>query len=170
MPKTKPKIVTDKVAGLESHQFSRDEHRFAALPVKNLDIARLPRQPRVGNNSRNNSDGVFQFGGTLNYPDPRERYISEVAQHEKQRLQQKRDKLDERINLKRDWIDGMERERWERMSREYVKEQELWKVKHGRTKLGAHSVNYNPITLAYHDTEGGRRLAEQDAKAMVPPT
>eukprot|EP00842_Homolaphlyctis_polyrhiza_P000336 jgi/Hompol1/1302/HPOL_004633-RA len=121
-------VQTDKVAGLESHQFSRDEHRFAALPVKNLEVRMLPRQPRVGNNSRNQSDVVFKFGNSMAYADPKERYISDVARHEKLRLENKRDKEEKRIELKR--------------------------------------VNYNPITCEYHKTEGGRKLAAQDAKAM----
>lgn len=62
--------LTDKVAGLESHQFSRDEHRFAASNVnQNINIKDLPRQPRVGINSRNTSDDVFKFGNTMDYND-----------------------------------------------------------------------------------------------------
>ena len=55
---------TDKVAGLESHQFVRDQHRFNTTGIK-CDPATLPRQPRIGNNSRNTSSTVFQFGGSL---------------------------------------------------------------------------------------------------------
>ncbi|KAI8927793.1 hypothetical protein BC831DRAFT_451094 [Entophlyctis helioformis] len=159
------KTVTDKIAGLESHQFSRDEHRFAALPGPAIDVNTLPRQPRVGNNSRNTSDGVFKFGGPMAYPKGRA-VRGDVAKHEKLRLQAKRDKIQDRKDFKREWLSSIEKERWENMSKEYVKNEELWKGKHSRSKLGSHSVHYNPITLEYHQTDGGRKLAADDAKAM----
>lgn len=75
-----PKIVPDKVAGLQTHQFARDTNRFA-LPsttaqnqngttggVEKKQSSDF-RRPRIGNNSKNESSDVFRFGGVWAYPD-----------------------------------------------------------------------------------------------------
>lgn len=61
-------MYTDKIAGLQSHQFVRDENRYAmrAFPIKE---GLLPRQPHIGNNARNNSHKVFTFGNSMAYAD-----------------------------------------------------------------------------------------------------
>jgi hypothetical protein len=60
-------MIYEKAAGLESHQFTREEHRFNAINERQLDYSNIPRQPRVGLNTRNDSDGVFQFGNKLGF-------------------------------------------------------------------------------------------------------
>ncbi|KAJ1330315.1 hypothetical protein BSLG_009451 [Batrachochytrium salamandrivorans] len=93
-------IPIHKTAGLESSQFSRDGNYFSAQSNMGLDAKTLPRQPRVGNNVRNTSDTVFQFGSSMEYKDPQERYNTQVSSHEQGRKHQNRVKLDQRIALK----------------------------------------------------------------------
>ena len=56
---------TEKVAGLESHQFVRDDYRFNVSRKQHSSA--LPRQPRVGSNSRNSSDSVFTFANAHDF-------------------------------------------------------------------------------------------------------
>ncbi|KAI8850323.1 hypothetical protein BC829DRAFT_165404 [Chytridium lagenaria] len=39
-------------------------------------------------------------------------------------------------------------------------------MEHKGSKIGKNSVNYNPITLEYHQTDAGKKLAEEDAKSL----
>jgi hypothetical protein len=100
-------VVLDKTAGLESHQFSREENRFNTIanpvPLKNI------RQPRVGFNTRNNSNTVFQFGSNHGYQRGIKKLIldlerfsfSPIDQAEKQRKEVKREKFSKRVVVKR---------------------------------------------------------------------
>lgn len=56
----------ENAAGLQSHQFNREQNRFGSFnePIQKDN---LPRQPRTGNNTRNNSNIVFKFGQNLGY-------------------------------------------------------------------------------------------------------
>jgi hypothetical protein len=94
-------MYTDKIAGLESRQFVRDENRFGLRVPPPKDVI-LPRQPRIGTNTRNTSHQVFAFGNTMDYKAKEERYICNAAgAFEKAKTQQKADKLQERMQFKR---------------------------------------------------------------------
>lgn len=91
----------DKAAGLESHQFSRDEHRFNTV-FQPPQTTNLPRVPRVGQNTRNHSDIVFKFGNSQGYEKEKDRFESiPVYQIEKQRQDVKKTKIQSRMALKR---------------------------------------------------------------------
>jgi hypothetical protein len=58
------------------------------IPIVKDTIPFLPRQPRIGTNTRNGSHSVFAFGNNLDYPDvsnitfiisEKERYICNAA-------------------------------------------------------------------------------------------
>lgn len=67
----------------------------------------------------------------------------------------------------RSWKSDIERSRWQSMSSDYNKEQEILKSKQSRARIGRNSVSYNPINLEYHHNPNGAALAQEDAKAMV---
>ncbi len=91
--------LLDKAAGLESHQFARDQHRFnAVFPPINYD--RLPRQPRVGQNTRNKSDIVFAYDQFV-YPAAQRFDTTPVVEREKHIKDGKKEKLLKRIEVKR---------------------------------------------------------------------
>jgi hypothetical protein len=93
--------IIDKIAGLESYQFRKDENRFASMSEPK-DYANLPRQPRIGNNSRNSSDAVFTSASALGYPRDSLRFDpTPVVTREKLRQDSKREKLEDRIHIKR---------------------------------------------------------------------
>ncbi|KAJ2999248.1 hypothetical protein HDV02_003342 [Globomyces sp. JEL0801] len=81
--KTTNALLLDKPAGLESHQFSRDEHRFNCIYTPPLDSTILPRQPRVGRNLRNHSDNVFAFGNSQGYEKEKARWVKMSDDYEK---------------------------------------------------------------------------------------
>ncbi|KAI8899856.1 hypothetical protein BC833DRAFT_584201 [Globomyces pollinis-pini] len=164
--KTTNALLLDKPAGLESHQFSRDEHRFNCIYTPPLDSTILPRQPRVGRNLRNHSDNVFAFGNSQGYEKEKERFLNlNVSKNEKLRIEQKKQNTSNRNALKRDWLDKIEKARWVKMSDDYEKNLKLLDLKSSKTKMGTSSVSYNPITLKYLNNENGKMLKEEDAKA-----
>jgi hypothetical protein len=64
-------------------------------------------------------------------------------------------------------MDGIERNRWNRMAEDFARQEEQWQRRHASTKMGKNSVSYNPITLEYHRSPAGEKLAQEDAKALV---
>lgn len=66
------------------------------------NIPMLPRQPRIGTNTRNKSNIVFSFGKNLDYTDKNERYVVNAAcEYEKKRSQNNTIKQLQRYEFKR---------------------------------------------------------------------
>ncbi|KAJ3415941.1 hypothetical protein HDV05_003782 [Chytridiales sp. JEL 0842] len=131
----------------------------------NID-PKIGRVGRVGDNSKNRSNDIFKFGGTLSFNEEAERYRTNVAEQEKARQQRNREKEHNRVEFKRNWKEDIERNRWNRMVEDFARQEDQWKRRHETTKMGKNSVSYNPITLEYHRSNAGEKLAQEDAKAM----
>ncbi|KAJ3268889.1 hypothetical protein HDV01_002117 [Terramyces sp. JEL0728] len=155
----------NKPAGLESHQFSRDEHRFNTV-FQPPQTAKLPRVPRVGQNTRNHSDLVFKFGNSQGFNSEKDRFGAvPVCEIEKHRQDLKKAKIQNRMALKREWLSQIEHERWNQMAIGVEKEQHLLETRQKNSKRGSSSVSYNPITLEYLSNDAGKKLLQEDAKA-----
>ncbi|KAJ3186998.1 hypothetical protein HDU85_007036 [Gaertneriomyces sp. JEL0708] len=124
------------------------------------------RLARVGTNTRNHSDAVFRFGGDLDFRDDLERYRYDVAEAEKRRRQEDREKRAQRIQFKRDWINNLDTARWSHMAQEVQKEEALRATKHINSRIGRNKVGYDPITGNYLSTAEGAELAAKDENAM----
>ncbi|KAJ3185887.1 hypothetical protein HK101_009783 [Irineochytrium annulatum] len=146
----------------------------------------LARVPRIGDNSKNRSSDIFNFGGALGFDSGeyhhlksssrtdfdipfitvQERYITNVAKEEKAKRQADRDYRKKRHDVKRQWRSDMETARWDRMAEDYARQEEQWQRRHDSSKMGSNSVSYNPITLQYHASAAGQKLAQEDAKTL----
>jgi hypothetical protein len=138
-------LPIDKIAGLESHQFARETNRFNAV-FSPPNHHNLPRRPRVGQNSRNESDTVFQFSaqplsgvpGKKFQPttDPDRFPRLSADQEEKERIGRKKEKFLKRVEVKRDWKHDIEMNRWNHENKVYEKEQEMVQQRKQNTKNG----------------------------------
>ncbi|KAI9328335.1 hypothetical protein DFJ73DRAFT_861936 [Zopfochytrium polystomum] len=137
-----------------------------AAPASPAAIPTTRNVGRIGNNSKNFSNDIFRFGGSLGFQNDEQRYARNVAEQEKIRAAGVRENRSKRYEIKRNWMAEIEETRWRRLADQEAKELSTWTKKHSATKLGSNSVNYNPITLAYHDNEHGESLAREDAKAL----
>ncbi|KAI9203310.1 uncharacterized protein BJ171DRAFT_600173 [Polychytrium aggregatum] len=124
----------------------------------------LNRLPRVGNNSKNTSNPVFRFGGSMDFPEDVRRYKVEVAAEAKIQRQDEREKRAVRYQQRR--LEEIEKQRWQNMSIHNQRQEETWNFKHKRAQIGKNSVHYNPITLAYHNDSQGTKLATDDRESI----
>lgn len=141
-------VIDNKAAGLESHQFSREANRFNEVIVP-PNYPALPRQPRVGQNSRNDSNLVFQFAAapvssddTISFKYQKaveqERFTRASGEElERNRKEQKKANLQKRIDFLRDWKFGIEANRWEMQDLEYEKNQNIIDNKRRNAKIGS---------------------------------
>ncbi|KAJ3385410.1 hypothetical protein HDU84_002259 [Entophlyctis sp. JEL0112] len=129
----------------------------------------IRRFPRGSTNIKNESNDIFKFGGSLDYEQgAKARYDrTPVVDLEKNIAQRKKEKEAARYQLRRDWLSEIERSRWTKMAYDYCKKEQDWINKHNQTKMGKNSVSYNPINLDYHQSTEGKKLREEDAKALV---
>ncbi|KAI8810099.1 hypothetical protein BJ742DRAFT_207653 [Cladochytrium replicatum] len=143
-----------------------------AADFEPLDIVPRPdpaigRIGRITNNSRNLSHATFRFGGETNtYKNEKERYDTDVVKHEKLSQQHNAERKTQRYEFRQQWLCELEQQRWQKMAAEDLKQQALWEKRHQKTRVGANSVGYNPITLEYYTTAKGKNLAESDTQLV----
>ena len=138
-------VLDNKAAGLESHQFAREANRFNTVFTP-PDYKNLPRQPRVGQNSRNESDKVFQFSAKpiketksskfQPTTDPSRFSNLSVEQEEKHRMNEKREKFLQRVEVRQDWKSEIETNRWNHEDAVFQKEQQIISNRRRNAKIG----------------------------------
>lgn len=131
--------------------------------------AQWQRKPRIGNNSRNQSSSVFyNHQGPHACNDAKERFFtnSSIAEAEHQRALVKKEA--QKAQRARILEHRRERDalRWEKMEDEQKQESAKLEWKQARTRCGQHGKAYNPITLAYHDSNHGADLMTEDLKSV----
>ncbi|KAJ3328854.1 hypothetical protein HDU76_009171, partial [Blyttiomyces sp. JEL0837] len=139
---------------------------MASSVTPSIKEAQMKRVPRIGDNSKNRSNDIFKFGGTLSYANDKDRYKTNVAEQERERRIKEKENKQKRVEIKRAWKDEIENARWNRLADDYCRQAEQWQRRHAATKMGRNSVNYNPITLEYHRTQSGEKLAKEYAKSL----
>ncbi|KAJ3099098.1 25S rRNA (adenine645-N1)-methyltransferase [Phlyctochytrium planicorne] len=102
-----------------------------------------------------------------------ERYKTNVAEEEQLRREKERELKNLRVDFKRQWKAQIENTRWGKMDEDFSRMEDQWQRRHKASRIGknritflATSVSYNPITLEYHESDGGKKLAEDDAKSL----
>ncbi|KAJ3216315.1 hypothetical protein HDU67_009666 [Dinochytrium kinnereticum] len=124
------------------------------------------RVPRIGDNSKNRSSDIFTFGGPHGFQNEADRYKTNVSEEEQMRREKDREHRNERVSFRRQWKADLESDRWSKMAEDFNKVEEQWQRRHKASRIGKNSVSYNPITLEYHESDGGKKLAEEDAKSL----
>ncbi|KAI9096191.1 hypothetical protein DFS34DRAFT_157853 [Phlyctochytrium arcticum] len=135
-------------------------HKYNPLPSIPVADPHLNRLARIGCNSRNVSDSVFQFGGPLDDSQRRDPPSAVQAEHDRQ--ESNRAKQAQRIAFKRSWKDDLEMRRRQQMENDARREESRMAAKSSAWRAARHSSGFDPVTLAYVGGPEGQALRQKD--------